>query len=608
MNNTIQSTLSILARGIGDEMGINVVFHHGQAMMRFDQSRIYLPIGDESDSEYIEMTYGYTAHECAHFRFTDPNICNAVDFDRLRFGFHNIIEDIWIEKAIGTIYPGFKIYIDRLNTLMVKKGMYAGSSADMTPMQLITNYMLSVGYFTVSGLVAFQPLAEQSRLTLQSELGPSVENTLYQLILEIKTIDTSSAALEISDKFLEFLKDLSQKNQQQSQDEDQSSQQSGNDSNEDDSSSDESETQESTSGESDSETEAQDAQASDTAEDKENDGPVESSSESIDANGDDEQGAQASNASQASDTSESDDKLAEFANSVLNAGDDEVPGDKTDQIKQLLNQCADEARENGTTFVEPYFPQIGVHSRVSDRLMTEVSSESACVRHGLSGLLQAKKPARRRRATTGSRVDPRRIHRIAQGDNTIFVRSNKIKAINTAFYLLVDTSDSMNWDKGERLKQARHASLALSIALDGIQNVSVETACFPHYTQNFQGDWEGGINVIKPFNSRSESVSFGFNFYADGDTPTAEAVLGAAYRLIARKEERKILFVLTDGEPNDHFELDQVLERCKNSNIECVGIGIKANASGFPHNIRVNNLSELSTSLITLARQILLAA
>ena len=54
----------------------------------------------------------------------------------------------------------------------------------------------------------------------------------------------------------------------------------------------------------------------------------------------------------------------------------------------------------------------------------------------------------------------------------------------------------------------------------------------------------------------------------------AEAMLWGGYNLHATRNVRKILFVVTDGEPDDLDGAKQVIERLGKSGVEVMGLGI----------------------------------
>jgi cobalamin biosynthesis protein CobT len=83
---------------------------------------------------------------------------------------------------------------------------------------------------------------------------------------------------------------------------------------------------------------------------------------------------------------------------------------------------------------------------------------------------------------------------------------------------------------------------------------------------------------------------------------------GAA-QLIAQREERKILMVVTDGRPENAETVRDVVERCQASGIEVIGIGIKTPAvrTLFPTAVVIGAVSELRGALFDVVRNALLS-
>ena len=88
-----------------------------------------------------------------------------------------------------------------------------------------------------------------------------------------------------------------------------------------------------------------------------------------------------------------------------------------------------------------------------------------------------------------------------------------------------------------------------------------------------------------------------------------EAIWFGAASLLRCREPRKVLMVMTDGQPNDTLSTLEILQRCRDSGIETVGIGLSIDVSHlFPVAIVINELQELRTQLFELSKSVLLAA
>ena len=94
---------------------------------------------------------------------------------------------------------------------------------------------------------------------------------------------------------------------------------------------------------------------------------------------------------------------------------------------------------------------------------------------------------------------------------------------------------------------------------------------------------------------------------ADGGTPMDSAVLSSAFDLSRRSENRKVMIVIADGCPNSPGATREAVERAEATGVECIGIGIGgADMSPFFANaVKVNDLTDLSTTVLTELRKVL---
>jgi cobalamin biosynthesis protein CobT len=89
----------------------------------------------------------------------------------------------------------------------------------------------------------------------------------------------------------------------------------------------------------------------------------------------------------------------------------------------------------------------------------------------------------------------------------------------------------------------------------------------------------------------------------------AEAMGYAATELLLRPEERRLLLVLTDGMPDSTLAVRDLLGRCRDSDIEVVGIGILTDVGRlFPVAVEVAEVGDLKRTLFRVAERLLVAA
>jgi len=182
------------------------------------------------------------------------------------------------------------------------------------------------------------------------------------------------------------------------------------------------------------------------------------------------------------------------------------------------------------------------------------------------------------------------------------------RRMNTCIHVLTDWSGSMS---GNKMKYAADASGRLVFVFDRVLRVPVQLAAFT----NCQSECD--IGLIKRFNERSVSpmdiaTSFSKFYKYSAANNDADAVMWAYNQLKPRKEERKILMVLSDGCPagewqygSAHQNLRHVTKHIeKQGDIEIYGVGICSNAvKTYYTNTRVlQGPEEINTTLMNIIK------
>ena len=207
----------------------------------------------------------------------------------------------------------------------------------------------------------------------------------------------------------------------------------------------------------------------------------------------------------------------------------------------------------------------------------------------LQGLLQADTM---RRSALGRRgkLHTKSLYRVAVGNPRLFLRNSDKRDTDTAVHILLDASGSM---LGKRIELAGDACYAVARALESIRGVSVGISVFP--TDVFRG--------VFPLVRHDERVPDTFDIEGDGGTPLTEALWWALQQLALRKEPRKVLLVLSDGQPEDRGSATEAFAVLKAAGIECFGIGIMDTSIGlllpYSHCI-INNLNALAPTMFTM--------
>lgn len=211
----------------------------------------------------------------------------------------------------------------------------------------------------------------------------------------------------------------------------------------------------------------------------------------------------------------------------------------------------------------------------------------------LRGLIQAQKWLPTIPGTRG-RLSSSLCHRLATVTPGVFIRKDFREAPNTAIHLLLDTSGSMATGA---LELANAVCYAVGKALQGIPGVNLGITAFPGGRSP-----ENGATVT-PVLRHGEKLSKQFPCMAYGLTPLAEALWWVMQQMCFLREERKIILIITDGDPDSVSAALKALGQARKLGIECYGLGImhpKITAL-LPHTSRViERLPQLAPALFEL--------
>lgn len=157
----------------------------------------------------------------------------------------------------------------------------------------------------------------------------------------------------------------------------------------------------------------------------------------------------------------------------------------------------------------------------------------------------------------GKRLSGKDVHRIhtdrAQGKvPRIWKREEEGVNLDSAVSIAVDNSGSMQGDSAymvERLTMALGTTLQrMRVPFEMMGYTAVDADGCAHGTKGVR-DYPVDINVIKTFEERQFDVRRCIFPSECGITPDLDCLRIMSPRLLARPEPKKILFVLTDGEP-----------------------------------------------------------
>ncbi|BDQ32673.1 hypothetical protein [Pseudodesulfovibrio portus] len=293
----------------------------------------------------------------------------------------------------------------------------------------------------------------------------------------------------------------------------------------------------------------------------------------------------------------SDELPSDALNRLIHADENDLPDDLGDALAaHLRKETPRELNESlrvaqlGTKTVKPLDSEdVAATKRVSIALRTQ-----------LQGLLQSSVLTRSKVGRHG-RLDARQLHRVSVADARVFKRAGRKVGINTAVHILLDCSGSMR----RRIKLTTQVCHAVTTALDAIVGINVAVTAFPAGTPTDGGNENDQSPTVCPILRHGERMHPNFGVNATGCTPLGEALWWTLQQVVPLFESRKIILILTDGDP-DSFNLAlDAIEGGRRFGVEIYGLGITSEAITklLPdHSRTINDLSELAPAMFGMLR------
>lgn len=166
--------------------------------------------------------------------------------------------------------------------------------------------------------------------------------------------------------------------------------------------------------------------------------------------------------------------------------------------------------------------------------------------------------------STKGRLNTAKLYRIKTENPKVFIQRTECVAVNTSLHILLDASASMYGKPMELATASCHAIASACSAIKGL-NTAVTA---------FNGNYRGDVGLVYPLLKHGQPVHARINLMPSGGTPLAPALWWVMQQLMFTREQRKILFILTDGQPNDMTATRKALTVAHKIGLEVYGLGI----------------------------------
>ena len=534
------NSLPVIAKMLGDKNKIKVRISGNSAYT--DGDIINIPVLPD-DADALILARGYIDHESGHVRMSDFE--ETKGREPVVMAIANALEDVRVEKAMGEIFPGCKRNLGDLAAYLAAKGAFSLPEEGEVPVaEAFMVWLIASLRSNVCGQTALHPVAEDAMECLQEIFSDSQLDELLDLAVEGSLAQSTKEVFDVAERVYQALKDWEQQQQQAISD-----------------------------GDSQSDQQQQGGSDGDSQGDQQQQGGSDGDSQG------DQQGRSGGPPSRASGG------LSEL---IKATHEDMGKTDMGEKIAQALTEMSAGKYSSLCVPSEERAPA----SKVDVSL---VRKETAALRGRLAGLIQAARYQPSFPQKSGRRIEAGALPRLATKDPRVFRQEAEQVAVNTAVTILLDRSGSMC---GDRLEVASQAALAAALALDSIPGVEVSAAAFPGSTGN------NVISVMTAFGESARATAKNYGIASTGGTPTANALYWAGSRLANRPEPRKMVLVITDGDPNDLFAAIEARKTLETSKIEVFGIGIQVPTitSVFPKSRSINDVSALPSALFEVLR------
>ena len=550
MNHPLKNALPIVAAAYGEKFGVKVLIQGQDAFT--DGERIVIPTANPDDPHYQQIAWGYLAHEAAHIRHTNFDMVQKASSKPIRKALLNIIEDVRIENELAKDYPGTRRSISQVIEYMVDTQQMCVPEQP-EPASNLQAWLLFRLRCHFLGQKALTPLYQAVDERVRQLFPAAAMSRLSAMLTAVPSLASTGEVLKLVDAIVAMLEEESRPPQDESDADngDDMGQDASNDSN----------------NSSDSQTpETGSSAMGDAAETRD------------------------------SDNSDQADNLRQ----ALEASAAQFESDTFAQVAEVLSEQAE-----GHQGVTPLsLPQAEQAMLGDEAILTLSASESAQIRARLRGMVQSSQDNRNHAKRHGLRVATHRLAASQAGESRLFIQRQPRIAPNAAVHLLVDISGSMGKPIGEGNRKyfhvANEAALALAMALEGIPGVVPAVSYFPGIHQ------EVSIALLPKQSVRHRAACF--DQKPRGCTPMAQAMWFAANSLLAQKQKRKLMIVLTDGDPDDWAATHDIVDRCRRSGFELLGIGIQTRSveKFFPQSIVINDVKDLKRELFEVTQQLLI--
>lgn len=200
-------------------------------------------------------------------------------------------------------------------------------------------------------------------------------------------------------------------------------------------------------------------------------------------------------------------------------------------------------------------------------------------------------------SVTGMRnglLDTNKLTEARQGVQNVYIKTGKVKCDKVNVALIIDESGSMS---GDREEKARDTAVLINEAVGKIKNVNLFIYGYTSGHRNLT------LFAYKEANESLKKYTLG-SISSYDSTPTAPAILEAAYRIRKRFKEPTLMFIMSDGGADGGVRMvREAKDAVKKLNFDILGISISSSLTKsdlsmmYDHYIVMNSIADLARDL-----------
>ena len=615
----ISKTSSVFGR----KKSVDVVFKGDGAAT--NGKTIYLPSLNQSaevTDKQASIMRGYVDHEAGHVRHTDFEALQefgeecAKTNNKLLRSIHNACEDVWLEKRVVDEYPGALDNLSATTKSVNDAFLKARKNGDVTDEMLSDDKFISAVSITWEGRKDYPEPSSQQCIDL---LPKDIQDRLPKWVASIDQCTSTKDVITLAKIIEKEVRDADEEKNPTTK----------------------------PTNPSDKGDERDGGQGDQPRGDGSGDDADECSGQSSTPDvGDGDEDAEGDGGSAKSDDSEDD--VEELVKELI--GNDHV-GDSSDTAtenvydnfdvteivsKEIVENHATSDRdkhsyrpyttEKDTFRTSKNFRKLRSGDAQSyNQKLSNMSGEVNVMRRKLERALMSKDNRDWDGGREDGRLDTRRFVGAFNGRQDVFKKREPRPEMDTALTVLIDLSGSMC---GSKIRIAEQCAIALAEAVDKT-GVAYEVLGFTQagsaddYPLQPNGDAYSRYRpihtyVFKNFEQRLFECKGSMSSIYDcgtGQNADGESLMYAYARLKKRQERRKVLMVLSDGQPasdgdyiNGHYYLQKVVQDIIKEGTDVVGIGIASTAveDYYPNHVVVRSVQDLSGTALDQLSKILL--